>query len=154
STRMGMDVKSADGLELLGLPQRFDLEAGQSKPPAGLAPALSLALAGAKPELLPIDFRHSRLAPPPVKRISRPGVWGIVAGVALLAGIIALWINVHQRQNQLDDLNAQLKTREAEKASAQATLDRLKYGRVYFNPGRPAMLDSLRDLSNAFQPED
>jgi hypothetical protein len=154
STRMGMDVTSADSLEVLGISQRFDLEAGQSKPPAGLAPALSLALAAAKPEILPIDFKHSRLTTPPAQRISRLGLWGIVAGVAIVLGIIALWINVHQRESQLDDLNARLKGRETERVAAQTTLDRLKYGRVYFNPGRPSVLDCLRDLSNAYHEDD
>jgi len=154
STRMGMNVRSADSLELLGISQRFDLEAGQSKPPAGLAPALSLALAGAKPDLLPVDFKHSRLTPPPAQRISRLGLYGIGAAAAIVIGIIALWINVHNRQNVLDDLNARLKTRDPDRVAAQATLDRWTYGRGYFSNSRPPVLDCLRDLSSSFQVDD
>jgi hypothetical protein len=79
------------------------------------------------------------------------GLWGIVIGAALLAGIIALWINSHNRQGQLDDINAQLKALDSQKLAAQVTVDRLKYGRGYFGGSRPPVLDCLKELSGAFE---
>jgi hypothetical protein len=77
------------------------------------APAMALALAGADPALLPMDFRHSRLAPPQPKRLERKAIWGIVLGALALIAIVALYVSVHQRQGELDGLNARSANRRS-----------------------------------------
>ena len=85
-----MPPSDALGVETATLAAATATSADPSEPaPAPVigrfAPAMALALNGADPTLLPVDFKHSRLAPPRVRRLSRRAMLGISA-LALTPG--------------------------------------------------------------------
>jgi hypothetical protein len=76
-----------------------------------------------------------------------------VLGAIALLGIVSLYVIAHQRQNQIDALNATLRTLDPEIEDAQTNVDRLKYARGFFET-RPPVLDCLAELSAAFGEND
>jgi hypothetical protein len=160
STRAGIDLRAAEGPDVLGI-QNADPESA-GRPTGALAPAMSLALAGARPELLAVDFKHSRLTLPPQQRVSRRMAWIIGVSAAFIVGMIALFVSIQNQQSELDDLNKKvtgLRTAPSPNAPskvnvAQAALDRLKYGRGFFPEGRPAILECLMDITQSFRDDE
>src|SRR5205814_1838288 len=122
STRLGIAMKSATASAAIGVdaPNQF-------------APAVSLALAGAKPQLLPLDFSHSRLAPIDQRFIGRRGAWGIAIVAAALIALVVMFISNSHKQSELNTMNKQLSDLKPQIDAAQATVDRLKYGRGFFD---------------------
>jgi hypothetical protein len=110
---------------------------------------MSLALAAAKPELLPLDFKHSRLTPAPPQRVSRAQMWGIAIGAILLLGLAALYLTVRSKESTLADIDAYLKSKTQQIEEARADVERVKYGRSYFE-ARPPILDCMAELSRMF----
>jgi hypothetical protein len=155
SDRLGVKLKSGRNTDVCGIASDPSAPAPSDhhNPPARYAPAMSLALAGARAELRPVDFKHSRLAPEKVSRFGARGSWGMVLGGLALLGVIALYVLAYQRQNQLDELNAKLKEYKPDVAAAQSNIDRFKYARGFFQT-RPPVLDCLAELSKAFGEHD
>jgi hypothetical protein len=151
SQRLGFDVKSDDGTRMLGLsPIDRSTDASDAPESAGyFAPALSLALVGANPDIIPVNFAHSRLAPPVEKRFGRKAVWGGVLGGVILLALIAMFVKVHQKESDLADLSEQIKTIKPVADAGQAVLDRVKYSHGYLDT-RPPVLDCLREITLAF----
>jgi hypothetical protein len=157
SDRSGLRVRSADPMSVLGLAPgnagpkvAADPATGQS-----IAPALSLALAAADRRRLPVDFKRSRLAPPPKRRLSRGATWSIVGGAVLLLGTIALYVDVERRQSELDQTNAQVKAMAPEVKTARELAARVTYAGGFFGKTRPPYLDCLKELSErAFRDAD
>src|SRR5207245_1243173 len=58
SSRLGMPVRAESGLSLLGIEAPPEPSGAGDGPVEAFAVPLSLALAGARPELLPLDFAH------------------------------------------------------------------------------------------------
>jgi hypothetical protein len=154
SERLGLRLRPGDGSEILDLPNIPPAEGENGTSPGAFAPAVALAVAGAEPDALPVNFRHSRLAPPPAQRISRRTFWMTVAALVVVTLIVSLYVSVQHRQTELDELNAQLADSKKDAQAAQAVVDRITYGRGFFDTGRPAMLDCLRELSLAFHAND
>jgi hypothetical protein len=117
---------------------------------AEFAPAMALAVVGARRDITP-DLAHSRLAPPPQRKVSRLTVWGIILGAAILVGIVSLLVAVRTRQSELADLKQQLNNQEMQDQlkAAQKNVDRVTYGRGYFDQ-RPDMIEALKQLTLAF----
>jgi Tfp pilus assembly protein PilN len=157
STRTGVQMRGGDELKMLGLtPDAMAVvqAASEERRPIGFfAPAISLAMAGAKPEALPVDFSHSRLAVATKRIIGRNAILAICAGVALIAGIIFLYSQVSSRQRDLDEVNRQLDDIKPRQQSAQMIVDRVNYMKGYFD-GRPPMLELLRELSQVLHDDD
>lgn len=154
SDRAGVPVRTADEIKLLNLSREGALAAGADASSSSYAfPAISLALTAARPGALPLDFAHSKLAPPPVKRFSKPAMYGIVAGAALILGLGALYFTVSSRQSELDAINAQLDKDKPTLTSAHQIVDRASFADGYFK-ARPAMLECLRQLSLTFHDND
>jgi hypothetical protein len=151
SQRLGLNVKSDDGTRMLGLVPIDRTTDASDKPetPAYFAPALSLALAGYRPDSVAVDFAHSRLAPPVEKRFGRKAIWGGVGGVVALILLTSLFVSVHQKRSTLAELNSQISQNKPAATTAQALLDRVKYSHGFFDQ-RPPMLDCLRDIAIAF----
>jgi hypothetical protein len=119
-----------------------------------LAPAIALALLAAKAEL-PLDFAHSRLAPPARTRFGRLGTLAIVLGTLSLAAIIALFVIVQIRQRELDNLNADSRQMRPKVETARAAIDRLNIGRGYFEiDKRTPVLECLRHLTESIRVDD
>jgi hypothetical protein len=155
SARLGVQVQPRSGLDVLGLQAGDSPTADPDRCEA--APAMSLALAGAKPERLPVDFLHSRLTPAPSKRFGRKGTIAIAAGALALIALIALFVVVKTREAELNRLNLEnnSETMQAKVKAARATIDRLRLGRGYFEVDRRTpVLECLRNLADAFRVED
>jgi hypothetical protein len=111
--------------------------------------------------LLAIDFKHSRLTPPPLQRVSRRTAWIIGVTAAAVIALIALFITNQSQQAHLEELNRKVtdlttapQGQLATTAVAQAALDRLKYGRGFFAEGRPAVLECLLDITQSFRDDE
>jgi len=156
SERLGVRLTSGRNTDVCGIASQTSTTAApveHPEPPARFAPAMSLALAGARPELRPLDFKHSRLAPEKVSRFGTRSTWGIILGVLTLLAIITLYVVAYQRQNELTELTAQVNEFKPDIKAAQANVDRLKFARGFFET-RPPVLDCLRELSLAFGEND
>lgn len=149
SDRLGVNVRADDVRDVL----RVTAESGTTID-ADLAPAMSLAIAGAKPELLPVDFKHSRLATPQAARLSRQMIYGIAAAAIVLIAIATMYFTVRGHQSELDRMNAELATLKPRLTAAQATVDRLNYGRGFFEKNRPPVLECLREITAGFRDDD
>ncbi len=155
SERLGVKLTSGRNTDVCGIASDSSTAAPSDhrNPPARYAPAMSLALAGARPQLRPVDFKHSRLAPVKVSRFGARSSWGMVLGGLALLAVVALYVLAHQRQGQLDELNARLNAIKPEVVTAQTNIDRFKYARGFFDT-RPPVLDCLAELSKAFGEND
>ncbi|HYO09329.1 MAG TPA: PilN domain-containing protein [Tepidisphaeraceae bacterium] len=157
SDRLGVPVKSGGSGDALGISSALvapaDLDAADSRGPGRFAPAMALALTGARPELMPLDFMHSRLTPPRVQRIGRTAIWGGILAAAVLLFIVSMYVLVSQKQSDLDALNAQLAELKPAVASSKGAIDRLTYGRGFFDT-RPPVLDCLREVAQSFRDDE
>jgi hypothetical protein len=153
SQRLGVEVRAEDGVAAMKIQVEpgamSETEADEPATVGRFAPAVSLALAAARPELLPLDFRHSRLTPAPPKRFSRAQIWGVAIGATVVIALAGLFFAVRARESELADLTTQLEGMKDQIKTAQTNVDRFKYGRGYFET-RPPILDCLRDLAAAF----
>jgi Tfp pilus assembly protein PilN len=162
ATRSGLSVRAGDALATLGVEAEPDALAADGDPVAAtaapahadvFAPALSLALAAADPQLLAVDFKHSRLTPPRERRFGRRSTWGVILGAALVLAGVGLYAAVERQQSEFDQLNKQLKDTQGDVKDAQAKIDRANYGRGFFDT-RPPYLDSLREISTLFRDDE
>ena len=155
SDRLGVPVRAENGIAALRVqvdPSAIEKDAADDAAGVGrFAPAMSLALAAAKPELLPLDFKHSRLAVAPPSRISRLQLWGTAIATILVVGLAGLLLAVRSRENELAELQAQLESLKPQVKTAQATVDRFKYGRGYFESSRPPILDCIKEIASSFR---
>ena len=139
--------------ESLGMPVRTgsmsDLGVdASSASAANFAPAVALALAGIAQEPVPIDFAHSRLAPPVVRRFDRQTILAAVTVAVLVLGLGAWFYSLHSEQADLDAQQAQLKAREPQRKMAKAVVSRIQFASAW-HAGNPKYLACLRDLTIA-----
>jgi hypothetical protein len=150
SDRAGITLRAADEMKLLGLSRdsalKGALASGADAAEGYIFPAVSLALAGNKPSALPLDFAHSKLAPPPVTRFSRRMVYAVAVGALIVIGLAALYWDVSVQQSKLDTINANIDKMKPTLATAQHVVDRVSYAEGFLN-ARPAMLDCVKQLS-------
>jgi hypothetical protein len=151
SERIGLNVRSDDPARMLGFAaiDRSTDASDEPEAPGYFAPALALAVVGARSMALPVDFAHSRLSPPVEQRFGRKAIWGTIAGAIVVILLATLFVSVHQKESELADLNNQIKQIKPTASDAQALLDRVKYGHRYFD-ARPPVLEALRDITQAF----
>ena len=147
--RMGVQFRPETGIDAL----RITREPSESDSIEEFAPAMALAVAGAEPELLPLDFRRSRLAPPQKKRINRRVAWAIALGAVALLAILALYASVHSQESELQTLSSQLDAIQPDVKAADATIDRVRYGRGFFDM-RPPVLEALREITLSFRDDE
>lgn len=114
------------------------------------APAIALALAGAAPHPGTVDFRHPRLAAPKRQRIGRRTAWAIGIAAAALLLLVGLWAEVRWRESQLAAVQAEINAMKPKVESAEHVSQLIGVARGWFPEGRPAALDCLRDITNAF----
>ena len=150
-------MRAGDELKLLGVTPdaaataRVGGEASQ--PLAAFMPAVSLALAANKPDALPLDFSHSRLAVATKKKLGRNAVLAIAAGVLVVAGIVYLYMQVNKSQHELNTINARLKNMEQQTADADKTVQRVATARGYYDQ-RPSGLECLRQFTLMFHDDE
>jgi hypothetical protein len=159
SERLGVSVRASGPAEALGVDVPRPVASGGAADPelpgqGRFAPAMALAIAGAHAELLPINFKHSRLAPSRIRRLDSRAALGIaVAAVLLIASVSLFWI-VRQRQGELDELTTQLAEMKESVSEARNVVDRFNYGSGFFPGARPPVLDGLRELTLSFRDSD
>jgi hypothetical protein len=143
--RLGMPVAS---------PSLRGILANTSAPPNlnAYAPAVAVAITALESRGLPVDFLHSRLAPPPEKSSKRPVVLAIAAGVVLLLGIIAGVVDLQTKQSTLDALIKKHNARASEIAVAETADQRLRDARKA-TVRKPRYSECLVDLTKLFPDE-
>lgn len=130
-----------------------DTETG-SRRAAGSA-AFKLALAGERPQTLPVDFLHSRLArlsderKPSLRRLLS---WSAVAVLLLLLAAAGGWLALQDQQREITGLRRKLEAVRPELASTRLKTDRLKSFHAWQNQ-EPLFLECLREVTLAFPAE-
>jgi len=115
-------------------------------------PALSLALAGLDGAPPPVDFAHSRMAPPRQTSTRRKIIGAAVLGSLLLLAAGNLALDTQQQARQAADLQATLAKMAPDIEQAKAAAKRLAYARNWFDNDLQR-LACLADLTRAF-PDD
>jgi hypothetical protein len=160
---LGLGAPAAAALgERIGLPVRGG-SAGPPVDPSGElppadpktkgSPAAALALAGARPELLAVDFIHSRCAPAKVRRVGRRTM--AAAGLALVLGIgiLLLFLDLQGREVDLAGLKERIAGLQADVAEAETFLKNNKSLVLGWYDSRPRPLDILKRVTLAFPEE-
>ena len=153
--QLGRQVSCADGQQALRhMPGAASLN-GQAEQVATdrLWPAVALAGAGSRVDLLPVNFLKPKLAPPKVSRWNRTKVLAIVTALVVVAGIGALWWQARQSEQTAAEIEKLLDEKKPDIKAAEAFIARVNYGRSYFEQ-RPPVLDALHDLAQSFGRED
>ncbi len=117
--------------------------AGDGQP---FAAAVALAVLATGDRLLAVDFLHSRLAPPPVRRVPR---WAIAAAAAVLVVIVGSVYAVHKLQTgqaELDTKTRQLANTDDAAKKAAAFVEMVSFAKQW-RGGDPRYLSCLRDLT-------
>jgi hypothetical protein len=146
--------------ERLGLPVTLGRWTGELQPPDSDAAALAgqyaaaaaMALTRAQGGRLPVDFLHSRLAPPRKVTLGRKVAWGAGVAAALLIALGVLLAGLIQDEQEIAALQGQLDENAESIAEAQEVVDRETFARAWYDR-KPRMLGCLRELTMAF-PED
>src|SRR5439155_26006219 len=151
SERSGVRLRPSDPISMLGI------EAPAAPPEEGspetFAPALSLAVAATDRQLLPVDFKKSRLTPRRARKVSRNTVYAFAAALAVVLGTVAVYVNVQLKQREFDRLQAQLTAEDAQIKTARTLVDRVRYAQAYFD-SRPPVLECLREITLSLREED
>lgn len=155
SGRMKVNVHAQPTLDALGTTvERAALNgASGGSPIESYIPAIALAMAGTGRARMAFDFAHPRLALPAVRRFGRRAVWTTILVVLAVAGLATLYTTVQQREAESAELDTQLKVLAADIKAAESNIDRVSFGRTYFE-GRPPYLEALREVSMAFDYEE
>ncbi|HEX8520737.1 MAG TPA: PilN domain-containing protein [Tepidisphaeraceae bacterium] len=154
--RIGMRLNPDRGMDVLGVNGTSEISDGSDGALDMLGQyggAVSLAISAAQPSLLPLDFRHSRLAPPRARKLDRLVVLGSILGLAILVGIIALYVSVQQRQRELDQINSDLTSQKSRIDEARGMVDRVTYSQGFFEV-RPKLLECLRQITLSFRDDE
>jgi hypothetical protein len=127
----------------------------ESGPPAGsgeFAAAAALAAGGLTRQGLPVNFSHSRLTPRRKIALKGKFAWGggVAAAVLLVAAL--LFLDWRDRQNEIADLQTQLKDLQAGAARAKEVVDKTVLARGWYDR-RPRLLDGLADIFLQFPEE-
>jgi len=96
-----------------------------------------------------LDFKHSRLAAPRVRRFSRRTIWGTIISTALVLAIAFLILDARGRENELQLLDRELAGVQPEVKTAKETIDRVTFGQGFFK-ARPPLLECMRDITLSF----
>ncbi|HMO25044.1 MAG TPA: hypothetical protein PKB10_02135, partial [Tepidisphaeraceae bacterium] len=150
-SRSGLTLAAEVDLPAMGATAKPDALNGDTHRLAAdrFAPAVSLAIAGADPASLPINFVDSRLAAIEPPRFGRRTIIAALLGVALIGSIVALMMLASSRESELAIINRQLAEMDSTVKTAAAEIDRFSYGMGYFDR-RPPVLDCLKEISLAY----
>ena len=116
------------------------------------AAAAALALGGLN-DSLPVDFLHSRLAPPKKQLLPRAAVLGIAAGVLLVAVVIYALVDLHAQQTHLAETRAHYEVLKRDVKTADADIAKITYAKAW-KPAEPRFRTCLNDLAAALRSVD
>lgn len=111
--------------------------------------AAALGLAGARRELLTVDFLHSRISPKKSKVLGRRALWAAAVGIALILSSLFLFWDWQNEKEEVATLKTSLERMKEDIDTAQSIVDKVSFARSWYT-GRPKILDCLRELTLAF----
>ncbi|HXE55359.1 MAG TPA: hypothetical protein VN541_20210 [Tepidisphaeraceae bacterium] len=115
----------------------------------GRAYAAPVALAvAAMSDRLPVDFSHSRLAPPPEKKIDRRLVLGIAAALAIIIGTGYWYYSLHSQDTQIAAEKQQLNDYGKIRKARQDEVTHIEFASGW-HASEPRYISCLRDLTTA-----
>jgi hypothetical protein len=141
---LGLKIRTGD-LPILGVDTSEATRNGDGRK---YAAAVSLALLGIVEETRPVDFLHSRLAPPKPPLVNIWMAAGVVAVLAVLAISYLVYGTIQSRQNLLDKINAGNAEQAPAVKKARAFNDMVDFAQAW-HQGSPRYLACLRDLTVA-----
>lgn len=120
----------------------------------GYASAVALALAGLAEEALPVDFLHSRLAPPKKPKVRREVLLGIAAAALICLAIVAGYFDLQAKQKKLTATQSEYNGLKPHEQTARAEVDTISYAKAW-HAGTPRFLECFRDIELALlNPDD
>jgi hypothetical protein len=123
-----------------------EMERGQ------FAAAAALGMAGARREMLAVDFLHSHISPKKSKVPGRSTVWAAAVGIVfILCGLFLFW-DWQQDKEEVATLKMRLERMGEDIDAAQSIVQKVSLARSWYS-GRPKVLDCLRELTLAFPTE-
>jgi hypothetical protein len=117
------------------------------------AAAVALAVSGLDAARAPVDFLHSRLAPPHEHRVPRWAIGAAATAVVLVGGAIYAYQDMQAKQHKLDQLQSQLLAIKDKVADAKAFVGQMNIALAWHGGGKPRYLACLRDLEDSI-PDD
>ncbi len=145
---LGFAVRNGD-LPTLGVDSADAHSNGEGRK---FATAVALALAGTGIVEPSVDFLHTRLAAPKARRIPRWAILASVAAVVLIGCIVVGYVDLQQRQTEIDTLSNNLKLQKSEIDAATAFVAKVSFAQGWHGEN-PRYLACLRDLTVAI-PQD
>jgi hypothetical protein len=132
-------------------PELQKLVSTESREANGFAPAVAVALSAIEPAGLPVDFLHSRLAPPAPPKVSNTKKFGILAGILALAGIAMAYYHLDQQKARLTQITRTLETQKEAVRVAQAEKDQLTEAQSRITMG-PNFVKVMAAVTQLFPP--
>ncbi len=145
---LGMRVKNGD-LPSLGVTTS---EAARNGGGRAYAPAVALALSALGTDRLAVDFLHSRLAPPKIRRIANWMIWSAIAAVLVIGLSIYGYVNLQKLQGELAADNADIKVNAPRVKEADTFVKKVEFAQQW-KSDNPRYVACLRDITRLV-PED
>lgn len=142
--QLGVSIRSPE-LQELGVDTS---EAGRNGDGARYASAVSLAMMPMLDAGTPMDFLHSRLAPPKEQKIPKWALAAGLGGVLFIVCFIGGWMDLNSKQNELASLNQKLTDITPDYQKAQKFEEVVRFARGW-QGGTPRYLECLRQLTLA-----
>jgi hypothetical protein len=111
--------------------------------------AVAVALSAMDASGMPVDFLHSRMAPPKEPAISMQKKLAIAGGVLLAVFAAYAWIDIGKLQTEKETISAANQKRAGEVALAKAESDRMDHVNALL-PRRAQFIPVMRDMTQMF----
>jgi hypothetical protein len=144
SESLGFAVRSGD-LPVLGVDTSQAERNGDGR---RYAAAVALGLSGLREEQLPVDFLHSRLAPPVPPRVPRWVIGAVLGGIVFIGCIVLGYTDLQRQQANLDKVNSQLLSEKDEITAADLFVSKVSVAQAWHG-GNPRYLACLKDITNS-----
>ena len=146
---LGVQATVSENLSALGIAES---ELACDAHMCRFAGAAALGLAGIRPEFLPMDFLHSRLATRKKTTLRRRVVWAACLAATLIVPFLFLLMDWQTKEKDAAALESRLNEMAGDIEAARDVVERVSAARGWYDR-RPRSLDCLRELTLAF-PED
>ena len=118
----------------------------------GYGPAVAVALAALEPAGLPVDFLHSRMAPPKAPAMSNQKKLAIAGGLIVAAVAAFVYIDLSSKKGEIDRLTATIARNVKAVKAANEQITRYEFAKKWLPKG-PTNIEVLRDVTQLFPPQ-
>ena len=139
---LGMRVRTGD-LPSLGVTTS---EAARNGGGRKYAAAVALGLSGLGQRSLPIDFLHSRLAPPQKQRVARWMIWTAICVAASIIVVVTAYTRQARLRTDLNDLTAQYKKIQPDKDRAEEFVAKVTLAQ-HWHGGDPRYVACMNEIT-------